>query len=63
MVRRCRAVAEAVDDDFLRARALYVETCAMLLWSRDVEGTMASYTRSHRRLRAFGDLFPWQRDT
>ncbi len=58
MVQRCRAVAEAVDDDFLRARALYVETYAMLLWSRDVERTMASYEESRRQLRAFGDLFP-----
>lgn len=39
MVRRCRAVAEALDDDFLRARALYVETYEMLMWSRDTERT------------------------
>ncbi|WP_331752725.1 LuxR C-terminal-related transcriptional regulator [Streptomyces anthocyanicus] len=57
-VRRCRAVAESLDDDFLRARALYVETYEMLMWSRDVERTMASYEESRRQLRASGDLFP-----
>ncbi|CAL9656554.1 ATP-binding protein [Streptomyces sp. enrichment culture] len=57
-VRRCRAVAELLDDDFLRARALYVETYEMLMWSRDVECTMASYEESRRVLRASGDLHP-----
>ncbi|MFC5241950.1 ATP-binding protein [Streptomyces atrovirens] len=58
MVRRCRAVAESLDDDFLHARALYVETYEMLMWSRDVERVMASYEESRRLLRASGGLFP-----
>lgn len=57
-VRRCRAVAEALDDDFLRARTLYVETYEMLMWGRDIERTLASYEESRRLLRASGDLFP-----
>ncbi|MBQ0914602.1 LuxR family transcriptional regulator [Streptomyces sp. RM99] len=57
-VRRCRAVAEALDDDFLRARALYVETYEMLMWDRDIERTLASYEESRRLLTASGDLFP-----
>ncbi|MEU7295142.1 LuxR C-terminal-related transcriptional regulator [Streptomyces exfoliatus] len=58
MVRRCRTVAEFLDNDFLRARALYVETYHMLMWSRDIERTLASYEESRRLLRASGDLFP-----
>ncbi|WP_245654525.1 ATP-binding protein [Streptomyces violens] len=58
MVRRCRAVAESLDDDFLRARAKAVETFEMLMWSRDVPHTMASFEESRQLLRASGDLFP-----
>lgn len=58
MVRRCRAVAESLDDDFLRARALYAETYEMLMWSRDIERTLASYEECRRLLTASGDLFP-----
>ncbi|MFD3343809.1 LuxR C-terminal-related transcriptional regulator [Streptomyces anthocyanicus] len=58
MVRRCRAVAEALDDDFLRARALYVETYEMLMWSRDTERTLASYEQTRQLLKASGDVFP-----
>ncbi|MER6600987.1 ATP-binding protein [Streptomyces parvus] len=57
-VRHCRAVAEYLDDGFLRARALYVETYEMLMWSRDIASTLASYEKSRRLLRTSDDLFP-----
>ncbi|MFF9197825.1 ATP-binding protein [Streptomyces sp. NPDC014779] len=57
-VRRCRTVSEVLDDDFLRARAMYVEAYEMLMWGGDIERTMASYDTTRRLLRASGDLFP-----
>ncbi|POX37718.1 LuxR family transcriptional regulator [Streptomyces sp. Ru73] len=58
LIRRCRAVAESVNDDLLRARASAVETFEMLMWTRDVSRTMASYEESRQLLRASDDLFP-----
>ncbi|MCP2341429.1 ATP-binding protein [Actinomadura rupiterrae] len=58
MVRRCRTVAEHLDDDFLRARAAAAEAFAMIIWGGDVASTMDAYRAAREQLRARHDLFP-----
>ncbi|MFJ3666780.1 ATP-binding protein [Streptomyces sp. NPDC090106] len=57
-VRRCRAVAEALDDDLLRARTTSLEAREVLLWGDDVPHALDLFEQARRRFEAADDLFP-----
>ncbi|MFC7219202.1 ATP-binding protein [Streptomyces polyrhachis] len=57
-VRRCRATAELLDDDFLRGRTSAVEAFEVLMWGRDTDRAQAMFERSRAELADSGDLFP-----
>ncbi|WP_460366729.1 ATP-binding protein [Actinocorallia lasiicapitis] len=57
-IRRCREVAELLDDDFLRARAAAVEAYELLMWDPDITRTMLVFEQARHRLKESNDLFP-----
>ena len=57
LIVRCRAVAEQLDDDFLRARAAAVECFGVFLFESAKDG-LPLYEPSLARLQATGDFFP-----
>ncbi|MER7395217.1 LuxR C-terminal-related transcriptional regulator [Streptomyces sp. NPDC000151] len=56
LVGRCRAVAEQLDDDFLRARTALMEAFDTALWG-DTDEALALYEQAREQLAAADDLF------
>ncbi|MCP2335181.1 helix-turn-helix transcriptional regulator [Actinomadura rupiterrae] len=57
MAARCRAAAERLDDDFLRARAAYVEALALTLWGEDQTQALGAIAQARQQAQATEDLF------
>ncbi|MCP2342092.1 ATP-binding protein [Actinomadura rupiterrae] len=56
-LRRCRAAAEGLGDDFLLARTAGLECRAMVMWGEDPDLTVRSYQRAREQMTATQDVF------
>ncbi|MFC4909561.1 helix-turn-helix transcriptional regulator [Actinomadura gamaensis] len=57
MVARCRTAAERLDDDFLRARAAYLEGFELTIWGEDPPRALAAITRARAQAIETEDLY------